>query len=554
MRGSDRTWRQLLFWGMAAAVACTWFLTLDARHLLPADEGRYAEIAREMLASGDWITIRYNGLKYFEKPPFQIWMTALAFKAFGVGEWQARLWVAISGAAGLLITAEAARRWFGPRVAVMTGLVLLALPAWNLGSHFNSLDMGVSGALGFVLAAVLIALHPSSSKSAQRRWMWAAWAAMGVAALTKGLIGIALPALVLIVYTLVARDFSIWRRLQIPVGVLLFLAITEPWLVLVSQRNPEFLNFFFVHEHFQRFISTVHRREGAWWYFIPIALVGFLPWLPLSPAMVRAVRSERITEGFRPVLLLVVWAASIFVFFSLSSSKLPGYLLPIYPALAIIAAIALDRLRPAQWGRQLLILGSALVCALLAMPVLARLGSSVTPNTLYRDFIPWVVASCLIALVGLVIAWRLKATSMMGSIVACALAFFLAETVAMRGHEVFGRSSSGVSLVARIEAVSDRQMSIYSVKLLDHTLPFYLRRTMVMVQEPGELEFGTQQEPDKWLPSLDAFESRWTSGPHALALMSPQTYELLSQRHLPMTRVAADTRRVVVANFEPAPK
>src|SRR5450755_5131294 len=106
----------------AAVVACAWFLTLDARHLLRTDEGRYAEIAREMLASGDWVTIRYNGLKYFEKPPFHLWMTALAFHAFGVGDWQARLWVALSGVVGLGMTMLAADRWFGRRAAWLTGL------------------------------------------------------------------------------------------------------------------------------------------------------------------------------------------------------------------------------------------------------------------------------------------------------------------------------------------------------------------------------------------------------------------------------------------------
>ncbi|MDQ6639997.1 MAG: 4-amino-4-deoxy-L-arabinose transferase, partial [Pseudomonadota bacterium] len=314
------------------------------------------------------------------------------------------------------------------------------------------------------------------------------------------------------------------------------------------------LNFFFVHEHLQRFLSTVHHREGAWWYFIPIGLAGFLPWLALSSALPSVVRGERRGSGFRPVLLLLVWAASIFVFFSFSSSKLPGYILPIYPALAIIAALALDKLRPAQWGRQVVIAGAFAGCALLSLPLVARLGSPTAPNALYRAFVPWLGAACVLALAGMLVAWRLRSSDPGRSIVVYALTFFLAETVALRGHEVFGRIGSGADLVARIEAVAEPGLPIYSVRVLDHTLPFYLRRTMVIVEEPGELEFGTRQEPDKWLPTLDLFERRWMSGAHALALMSPQTYELLRQHHLPMTSVAADQRRVVVANFEPAPR
>ena len=336
-------------------IAAVWFLTLDARHLLPSDEGRYAEIAREMLASGDWVTIRYNGVKYFEKPPFQMWMTALAFQAFGIGEWQARLWVALSGALGIVMTAVAAKRWFGPRVALMSALVLAAAPAWNLASHFNSLDMGLSGALTCVLAAVLIAQHPATSPDERRRWMWLAWAAMAVAVLTKGLIGIVLPGMVLVVYTAAARDFAVWRRLHIVSGALIMLAIAAPWFVLVSLRNPEFAHFFFIHEHFQRYLTTVHHRAAPWWYFLPQLLVGFLPWLGLSRGIVEAVRDHSRGPGFRPMILLAAWALTIFVFFSFSSSKLPGYIVPIYPALAILGAVALERFTARRWRWQIVV-------------------------------------------------------------------------------------------------------------------------------------------------------------------------------------------------------
>ncbi|HEY2187980.1 MAG TPA: glycosyltransferase family 39 protein, partial [Caldimonas sp.] len=390
----------MLFAALAAIVACAWFLTLDARHLLPADEGRYAEIAREMLASGDWVTIRYNGVKYFEKPPFQIWMTALAFKAFGIGEWQARLWTALCGAAGLIVTATAAARWYGRRVGMLTGLVLLAAPAWNIGGHFNSLDMGLSAALAFVLAGFLIAQHPAASGITRRNWMLVAWAAMGIAILTKGLIGLVLPGLILVVYSVAARDGSVWRRLHLGVGLLVMLAIATPWFVLVSRRNPEFLDFFFIHEHLQRYLSPIHHREGSWWYFLPQLVLGFLPWLGLSWSMAKGVRSEPAHEGFRPALLLGVWAASILVFFSFSSSKLPGYVLPLYPALAILAACALDRLDRRQWRRHVLAALLLMVIGCIATPFVARQGTIGTPNALYREFALWLAAALALGLVG----------------------------------------------------------------------------------------------------------------------------------------------------------
>ncbi len=533
---------------MLVGVALIWFGTLDARHLLRSDEGRYAEIAREMAATGDWVTIRYHGLKYFEKPPLHLWMTALAYEAFGVGDWQSRLWVATSGALGLALTALAAQRWFNG--GMLAALVLLAAPTWNIGSHFNSLDMGVSGALAGVLAALLLAQHPANNAKTQRNWMWTAWAAMAVAVLTKGLIGIVLPGLVLVAYTLLTRDWGLWRRLYLVSGTLVFLAITSPWFVLVSQRNPEFLQFFFIHEHWQRYTSSVHQRGAPAWYFVPQLLAGFAPWLGLLPAMWRALRAESKVRGpqaFRPLLFCAVWAVAIFAFFSASGSKLPGYILPVFPALAVMAAAALQRLDAPAWRRQLWLMLALFAALLLASPLIGRTGGG---EPLLRNYGLWLSAGCALAVAALLGALSLQRRGpMLPSIALAACGVFGATTVGLLGHETLGRSASGAPLLPAIHAVLQPDMPIYSVKLLDHTLPYYLRRTVLMVEEPDELAFGTQQEPQKWLPSVAAFLAVWTAGPAALALMTPAAFAELQAQRVPMSVVAQDPRRVVVANF-----
>ena len=532
---------------LVVAVAMVWFGTLDARHLLRSDEGRYAEIAREMLASGDWVTIRYDGLKYFEKPPLHLWMTAIAYRLFGVGDWQARLWAATSGAVGIGITMLAARRWFGPRVAWLAAGVLLATPAWNLASHFNSLDISVSAALAVVLGATLIAQHPSADAPTQRRWMLVAWAAAAAAVLTKGLIGIVLPGLVLVVYSALTRDRALWNRLHIVLGTLVLVLITAPWFVLVSLRNPEFASFFFIHEHLQRYTTTVHQRTAPFWYFVPQFVAGFVPWCGLAGPIVVAIRGDTGRSALRPLVLLATWCGVIFLFFSASSSKLPGYIVPVYPALAILAAVAVDRLGSRGWTRLLTgtaILGLVMLIAGLVVP---RFNAS--PG--FDRFGAWIAAGALLAVIGMAIAWRLERRGRMPSALAACLSLFLATSVASIGHEAIGRPASGADLVPAIQRVLAPGMPIYSVRLLDHTLPFYLRRTTIMVAGADELEFGVRQEPDKWIPTLQAFERAWTSGRPALAIMSPETYAQLAAEHLPMFRVAADARRVVVANFPP---
>jgi 4-amino-4-deoxy-L-arabinose transferase-like glycosyltransferase len=555
---AEEAWRNdrlsAFVWVAVAAVCGVWFLTLGARHLLPSDEGRYAEIAREMFESGDWTTIRYNGLKYFEKPPLHLWATALAYQAFGVGDWQARLWSAISGAGGVVIAAFAARRWYGNRAALLTGCVLLSAPAWNIAGHFNSLDIGVSFALTGVMGGILVAQHPLATSAQRRRWMWFAWAAVGIAILSKGLIGIVLPVLAVIVYCLAARDRSLWRRLHIASGTAVMLLIAAPWFVLVSLRNPEFPQFFFIHEHWQRYTSNIHNRGGAWWYFVPQLVIGFLPWLGLAPRLFRAARHDRPAGTFRPALFVALWAVAIFVFFSVSDSKLPGYIIPIYPALAILAAIALERMEPHAWERQIYAMLVVTSVGLLATPFIARLGSDPESTAAYHAFAPWVGAACAIGIAGLAGARFLNRRDLTTSIVVYSLSFFALITVALLGHESFGRNSSGVLLVAPIRAVVGPDMPIYSVRMLDHTLPFYLRRITVMVEAPDELDFGTRQEPDKWMPTVDAFLRAWRSPRKAAAIMSHDTFASLREQGVVMFPVAEDSRRVVVTNFErPAP-
>ena len=166
-----------------------WFGTLDYRHLIPTDEGRYAQMAREMMVSGDYITPRYNDYKYFEKPPLHIWATAIIFKVFGLGEWQARLWSGITSFFTILLVGFTAARLYGHLTGYLAALILLSSPMWVVGGHFNALDMGLSAFLNLALCALLLAQHADAEHHAKsrRNWMWLCWLAMGLATLSKGL-------------------------------------------------------------------------------------------------------------------------------------------------------------------------------------------------------------------------------------------------------------------------------------------------------------------------------------------------------------------------------
>ncbi|WP_199027526.1 glycosyltransferase family 39 protein [Ralstonia sp. ASV6] len=540
-------WRNASLWLLAAAFLAVWLGTLGYRHLIPTDEGRYAEIAREMFTTGDWVTIRYNALKYFEKPPLQMWGTALAYTLFGVGDWQARLFTALSGIAGLVFTMLAAARWWGKRTAVITGLVLVSAPMWNVGAHFNSLDMGVAGCMTMALAALLLAQYPDATRSQQRNWMWVCWASMALAVLSKGLIGVVLPGFVLVVYTLVARDWALWKRLHLVTGLIVFFGVGAPWFVLISARNPEFAWFFFVHEHFQRFTSTVHNRNAPLWYFVPLLLAGFLPWLAQLPGAARLsfARSETAANGFRPTLMLGLWAILIFAFFSISDSKLPGYIFPIIPALAILAALVLENTSERAWRWQLKAFLALAVVGLAASGYVATMSSDMYPNAVFSRFAMFLAAAFAAGAVFTWLALR-RANKRFESLVAFACAWFLTFTAALLGHEAFGRSMSGIDLVPAVKPWLKPGVPFYAVERLDHTMPFYLGTPTTMVQQPDELAFGIEQEPTKWIPTTEAFVARWKEGGQAVAMMGPGTYDRLVTQGVPMIVIARDARRVIV--------
>ncbi|KAF1029320.1 MAG: Undecaprenyl phosphate-alpha-4-amino-4-deoxy-L-arabinose arabinosyl transferase [Burkholderia plantarii] len=533
--------------------AIIWFGPLGLRHLIPSDEGRYAEMAREMLATGDWITPRYNGYKYFEKPPLQTWLNALTFAWFGLGEWQARLYTALTSFAGVLLVGYTGARVFNPLAGFCAALVLATSPYWNLMGHFNTLDMGLSFWMTVSLCALLLAQRPGLPPRATRAWMWLTWASMALAVLSKGLIGIVLPGAVLVIYTAITREWALWKRLYLVSGLVIFFAIVAPWFVLVQQRNPEFFNFFFVVQQFRRYLTPEQNRPGPVYYFAAVMLVGFLPWLSIAVQSVRhAWRMPRQPNGFAPMTMLLVWTGFIFVFFSASHSKLVSYVLPIAPSCALLLGAYLPLVTRGQFRRHLLGYLVFLVIATGGSTVLGHLGDARTPNSQYVAFEHWVFVALAAGIALTLAAIWLNRRGRAG-IAATALVFgtgwLLIGTIGGTGHDEFGRYSSGALLAPALRAELARlpaDTPFYSVQMLDHTLPFYVRHTTTMVAYQDELTFGISIQPEKWIPTVEQWEARWRAEPDALAVMPPARYEQFAQQGLPMKVIARDNRRVIV--------
>ncbi len=540
---------------LLAALAILWFGNLDYRKLVRPDEGRYAEIPREMTASGDWLTPRLNGVRYFEKPPLQYWATATAYKVFGEHHWTVRIWPAATGFAGIVLAYFIGTILFGAPAGLYAALILASSLGYVLVAHIATLDMGLTFFMTLILGGLLLGLRQQATPAENRLWMHVAWAGMALATLSKGLIGVALPVMVLAAYIILQRDFGLLRRLRLWTGGLLFLVIAAPWFVAVSIANPGFFDFFFIHEHFQRFLTQAHRRPGPWWYFLPVLALTILPWLSiLCDALPRSWKARGTTAEFQPQRLLLLWVVLIFVFFSVSGSKLPSYIMPIYPALALLMGLYLSERQATTllWHLAPLPVLGAIVVAL--APQAVRFASDEVPIVLYEAYVPWLYATGGVFLLGAGYAlYRCWRGGMVTALIVLSLSSLAAGQLAMMGHDSLARASSAYYLAREIAPYMKPDAPFYSVGTYEQTLPFYIKRPVTLVAFADEMAYGLAQEPHLGLRDMAEFERAWRNDRYALALMTPGKYTELEKSGLPMQVIARDTRRVVVSNTVQGP-
>ncbi len=542
-RHQARVWTLLL---VACGVAS--FALLGLRPLFNPDEGRYAEIPAEMLASGDFTVPHLNGVAYLEKPPLQYWLTALTLATFGHNEFAARLVTAASALLALWFVYLLGRRaWNAERglaAAAMTASMLLYVFLGQL----VTLDMLLSCLLTIATTAFCLAqLDRDGAPARTRRWMLVCWAAMAAATLTKGLIGIVLPGGALVLYTALQRDRTAWRHLHLGAGLALYALLVLPWILLVERAHPGALDFLVVREHFQRYLTRMHDRYRPWWYFAEILAAGSLPWLPqVLRALAGGWRAAAPRGQFDVGRLLWVSAAFTLVFFSLSDSKLPPYIVPVLPLLALLGAGegadgALDlRLAAALQA----LLGAALGVAIVVAGGLSLVGD---PAWTFATLRPWLVAVAALLLVGGAAGLRLQRHDFgAGRQLVAATGFVVALTLIAGGATAIAGRYSAKPLLAAAGPLA-AGAPVYTVETFDWTLPFYLQHAVVPVAWRGELDYGLSADPAAGLATLAEFEARWRDAGAAYALVPHATAARLRGDGIAMRVLAQDFDNVFVS-------
>jgi 4-amino-4-deoxy-L-arabinose transferase-like glycosyltransferase len=509
---------------------------LGSYPLLEPDEGRYAEIPREMLARGDFVTPRLNGVLYFEKPPLYYWLNAAALSLPGRPEVLCRLFSALFGLAGVGLAWLLGRSIGGPRVGMTAAVVLGSSPLWAALSRANIIDVTLAFFLSATLTCFWLAQEKERGERGERLLWYGMFAAAALATLTKGLIGFLIPGAVIFFYLLFARRWRLLARVPWIGGAVLFLAIAAPWHVLAARRSPDFAWFYFVHEHLLRYTTPEAKRQAPAWFFVAVLAVGLIPWSGALPAAARLFRrgQGRLREERPGLIFLACWALFLLLFFSASQSKLVPYILPGVPPLAVLAALALQEAETDPRTRSWVRVGGAIGAGLLAVLAAALLavalgkvkavGAAPLPNVLVLAMPTLAAALLSVWLWG---SGRLRSLATLA--VAPALLVLGLVSAAPRAALLLSTGPIARFLAPRL-APGDE---VYAYRCYPQTLPIYLRRLVGVVEYQGELEFGIRhlapEERARRYPTAAEFGPLWSSG--------KTVYLVLESEKLPRMRL-----------------
>jgi 4-amino-4-deoxy-L-arabinose transferase-like glycosyltransferase len=445
----------LKVWLLVTVVAIG--LRLGGPPLLDADEGRNAEVAREMAETNDYVMPRLNGLPYLDKPVVYFAAEAAFMEVLGPTELAARLPAYL-----FTIATAAVLFWFARRAGYdpwVTAIVFLSMPMVVAFARTVIFD----SALMFFVVVALVAFW-CAVEERNARWSWLAWASMGLAMITKGPVTFVLVLFVVLPYA--------WRRMALRVlfpivGLLLFVAVTAPWVWGVMQVVPEFLHYVLVTETAARMATDELQRTGPPWYFVPYLLAGALPWSIVAIASWRAHR--------RGDLFLTLWLAIPFVFFSISQSKRPQYILPLLPAVALLVARVWSEARTRAAASVTALLGAILLAAPLILPRVKMKAeiAAAAPQTALLLGVAFFVG-------GLVALFAKRRDLALVALTLPILALPLATDAMLRA---IAERRSTKTMVAEMLPHLRPETEIIGVEAYAGSLSFYLRRPIVVVSE-----------------------------------------------------------------------
>jgi 4-amino-4-deoxy-L-arabinose transferase-like glycosyltransferase len=467
------------------------------------DEGRYAEIPREMIELNDYVVPHLNYARYFEKPPLFYWAVAASYKVFGVSEWSFRFPNALSALLCVIALYFSIRRWFGERVAFISSLILESSFGFFAMARIVTIDMFFT----LWLFLSLLSFY-GYYRERNRLFIYLFYGAMALATLAKGPVVLILMGATLLIYLLSEGNLAFLKEMRPVHGILIYGIITLPWMVLISLREKGFFYFFFIDQHVLRFLTTRHKRSGPLYYFIPVLIGGMFPWSLFIP---RALVSLWKKKELR---LFFIWSGVVFVFFSISGSKLPPYILPLFPSLAIVIGYLFNEKweEYAGWnyemvgyliiflafsGAALFQMNGAFIRMVGAIAMDAR---SILEGLKTFSVVISIVSLLLVCL--FLISRRFKTYSFWFSSLTL-FSSFLVLLIMLNTNTLDSlNTTKRLSDIVNREGNNVRYLLTYGS--FEETLPFYTKRRVLVASYKGELEMGSACDDTKAFFLTDA--------------------------------------------------
>jgi 4-amino-4-deoxy-L-arabinose transferase-like glycosyltransferase len=330
---------------LIALSVCLYFFKLGSFSLYDAAETTYGEFVKNMLRSGDWLTLHYNGAIIFDKPPLYYWLVALISQLIGFNEWAMRLPAALSGVLTVITTYLLGKKFYNERTGLLAGLIVMTAFQFLVQSRIAELDVVLT--LFMTLAVYLFYLGYTSGE--KKYYLWS-YVPMALAILIKGLLGVALPAFAILLFLLFKKELRKSKEFHLLPGILIIFVIGLPWYIAeYIIHGKVFLDFALGFLFLSRFQGAVSGHTGPWFYYFLALLLGFAPWSQFLPVALWQTGKKLTTYNLRlttvdPELLTFCFIIPAFVVFSIAKTKIPNYVLPLYPFLAIMVAALWDEL------------------------------------------------------------------------------------------------------------------------------------------------------------------------------------------------------------------
>ncbi len=477
-----------------AVVWVALFFRLGGLPLIQPDEGRNAEVAREMKESGVWLSPSYDGITYLDKPAFYFKAVALSLAAFGDNETAARLPSALFALGLLIITFAFCRHSYGTLNAIMAVIVVVTMPLFVVNSRTVIFDI----ALALFVSGAIFAGFLAEEKEGQTRRHWYLLGAFsaGLATLVKGPVGFLVPGLVLFVFNRVEGRRGMWKRFFAPLNLVVFFGVTLPWFIGLSLQHPDFPYYGLVEESFHRFTTASFHRTQPFYFYILVVATLFLPWSLILPEASIATWKNRTSLSSADRLCLI-WAIVVVIFFSLSKSKLPGYILTASVACGILTARLFERAMANPGGKASRIIFRAafmmaafsFIAAIVGIILSSRMGLFAQPlgvsvadaTKLGHDFIAPIILLFVLAAIGLVAGIRRDSRICFFAFVFFPLLLFTLNFGVIK--TVFNAKSAR-ELSQKIPPLSPETRLVF-LQCFPNGLPFYEERIATLVTKNG---------------------------------------------------------------------